>query len=89
VNFLDLALRTGTVIDHHALAEPQPDNVLLAPNLIVQCQRCRHRAQQQQTAEQGACNNFHGQGHAPVFPIAQGRDAVKGTSPAQLPHGMV
>ena len=33
-NFLDLARRTRPVIDKHALAEPQIDNVLLARDLL-------------------------------------------------------
>src|ERR1700742_150263 len=46
-DFLDLARRTGSVIDHHALTEPQADDVLLAPDMLGlgEC-RCDQRREQ-------------------------------------------
>src|SRR5271166_4821824 len=51
-HFLDLALRTASIIDLNALTQPQTDNVVLAPDLIHHRMRGRsgqHQGEQDQT----------------------------------------
>ena len=60
-DFLDLAGGTGAVIDLHALAQPQIDDVLLPRHLLgpgVGCERKQRQAAEQQNDNSVMCEVF-------------------------------